>query len=110
MRARRKAFAIPAKVSGIAGPIKVVIVAKPRDHDDVTHDPETDPCHGTYSASKRRIELDEGIVEAHRIHTYFHELAHAALMDSGVAHLLSSKVEEAVCDAIATARVREWNG
>jgi len=108
--ATRRRFVLPSQVEGIAGPIKVVIVVGPRDHDDVTHDPVKDPCHGTYSASKRQIELDPSIVEAHRIHTYFHELAHAALMDSGVSHLLSDRVEEAVCDAIATARVRERFG
>jgi hypothetical protein len=33
-----------------------------------------------------------------------HEWVHMALMDSGVGHVLSQKLEEAVCDAVAAAR------
>jgi len=61
-------------------------------------------CLGIWRSAQREvaIEADAALVAAW--HTYWHEWAHIVLYDAGVA---LKKHEERVCDAIATARVRE---
>jgi hypothetical protein len=47
---------------------------------------------------------------AHQWRTLFHELTHVALDDSGLSNGMNDELVEAVCDAVATQRVREMFG
>lgn len=102
--------ALPKVVDSSGGPVRVRLVKRPRDYDDPKHRPRKTPCWGTYSASRRLIEIDCRAPRAFQWLTLFHEWTHAALMDSGVAEILRSRKHEAVCESIATARMRERFG
>ncbi len=95
--------AIPTRVEGAGGPITVKRVKRARSDDGKA-------CWGTWDASKREIEIDRSPSREYQLHTLFHELTHAALDDAGIANLLSDAGQEAVCDAMATARMRELRG
>lgn len=107
---RMKFPRLPKVVQAAGGPVKVVLVKRPRDHDDAKHRPRKTPCWGTYSASRRLIEIDEAVDRQFQWHTLWHEWTHVALMDSGVAEILDTREEEAICEALATARMREMFG
>lgn len=109
MSAARKAPArryprLPAVVQGAGGTITVAIVSK-IEGGDAEHD-----MLGVFRATERRIEVLASLRGDQRWLVLFHELAHAALWDSGASNHLPDAVEEAVCDAIATARIREKFG
>jgi Zn-dependent peptidase ImmA (M78 family) len=101
--------AIPKKLDGLAGPIKVRIRRvesfKAEDGDHVW---------GLYKPALREIHLASKLPPAIRWHTLVHEWAHAWLLDSGVVNLLHGKDEshgaavEAVCDSLASAFVRSF--
>lgn len=59
-----------------------------------------------------RINLDSEQSKRSRLRIFFHEITHYALEASGLGHssLLTNKQCEAVCDAVATARVIETLG
>ena len=65
---------------------------------------------GTWEAHTRTVEIDGGASLQHQWKTLFHEMAHAALDDAGACHLFTEKQQETICDAIATARMRERFG
>lgn len=74
-------------------------------------DDNGDPAEGVWMASKRTILIERGLKRERAWWVLFHEQTHATLDDSGVACMLSAKQEEAVCTAIATARLadlRQW--
>lgn len=62
---------------------------------------------GTWEENSRTIEISRETKPKFRKLVFFHEWAHTALSDSGLAQLLEEKVVEAICDAFATARVAE---
>ncbi len=95
--------AIPAIVEGAGGPITVRKVKRARSDDGR-------PCWGTWEMSKREIQLDRSASREHQTRTYFHELVHAALDDAGIAYLLSEEGAETICEAVASARMRELRG
>lgn len=101
---------IPRHFEAPAGRVRVRLVKHPRDYDDHKHRPRKTPCWGTYSASRRLVEIDRRAPRWFQWHTYYHEWAHAALIDGGVAQVLRSRKHEAVCDAFASARMRERFG
>lgn len=94
---------LPTRVEGAAGPIKVVRVKGPIVHDDAD-------CWALWDSATRTIRIDRKANPRHRWELYFHELTHAALFDSGVKHKLNDGTHEAVCDAVATAMMRERFG
>lgn len=65
---------------------------------------------GTWEPHTRTVEIDTSAPMAHQWRTLFHELAHVALDDAGLSHGMHDDLVEAVCDAIATARMRERFG
>ena len=95
--------ALPRTVMGLSGPITVQIVDRLHD-DDGTH------CWGLWQQVGRRVQVERSTDKAHQWNVLFHELVHAALDDSGVANLLTEPHVEALCDAIASARMRERFG
>ncbi len=103
MATRIKWPAIPASVEGAGGPITVRLVKHARSDDGRV-------CWGTWEAATRTVELDRTASPEHQLRTLFHELTHAALDDAGVAYLLSDEGNETICEAIATARMRELRG
>lgn len=101
---------LPATVEGSGGPIRVRLVKSPQDYDDDDHDPKKAKCWGTYSACVRLIEIARDTDPRFQWHTFYHEWTHSALMDSGASSRLGKRKEEALCEAIATARMRERFG
>lgn len=69
-----------------------------------------DEVWGSWDEGQRRIEIDSSAPNRHQWKTLFHELAHVALTDSGTDELLPEATVEAICDAFATARMRERFG
>lgn len=65
---------------------------------------------GTWERHTRTIEIDTTPALAHQWRVLFHELAHVALDDSGLSNGLTIEMEEAFCDAVASARYRERFG
>lgn len=105
--ARRKAATkgrrlppVPTAVTGILGPIAVV-----READRMEKHGE----YGYWRWHTRSVVVDASLTGVALWQTYYHELVHAALDDAGV-QIGNKKVVEAICDAIATARVRERFG
>ena len=88
--------AIPTRVQGAGGPIRVRLVKRP------TSD-EGDECWGTWCEETRTIHLARGAKPGHRWKTFVHELVHAAVSDTGLHDLLSHDGEEALCNGIAGA-------
>jgi Zn-dependent peptidase ImmA (M78 family) len=101
--------AIPKKLDGLAGPIKVRIRRvesfKAEDGDHVW---------GLYRPAVREIHLASKLPPAIRWHTLVHEWAHAWLLDSGVVNVLRGEgqdvvqAQELVCDSLASAFVRSF--
>ena len=90
---------LPRSVMGLGGPIAIV---RSRRIVEVG-----DECWGLWDREKRRISILASIPREHQWRTYFHELGHAALTDSGVEELVDDKVHEALVVAIASARMQE---
>lgn len=71
---------------------------------------EGQKCWGAWDQTTRVIRVDKTLPPAFQWSTYFHELIHAAIMDAGLDNLFSIEIHEALCDALATARMREKFG
>lgn len=84
----------------------VAIVVKPAG----TVRTEKDDAWGTWEPHTRTVEIDGGAPLRHQWRTLFHEMAHAALDDAGACHLFTDDQQETICDALATARMRERFG
>jgi len=67
-------------------------------------------AYGTWEKHTRTVEIESGASLRHQWWTLYHELVHVAMEDSGVWNLLPDRHQEAICDAIATGRVRERCG
>ena len=65
---------------------------------------------GHFDPSTRHIQVLKSLRGDQRWMVFYHELAHAALWDSGAHNAVPGAAEEMVCDAIATARLRERFG
>ena len=106
MKATRKAKRyppLPSEVQGAGGTIDVRLVPHIAGSAD-------EDVMGQFHASERRIDVVKGLRGDQRWLVFFHEITHAALWDSGAANALPGPTEELVCDAIATARLRERFG
>ncbi len=95
--------AIPAIVEGAGGPITVRKVKRPRSNDGLA-------CWGTWEQSKREVQLDRSALREHQWRVLFHELMHATMDDAGISSLLTPDAEETLCEAVASARMRELRG
>jgi hypothetical protein len=98
-----KAPPLPALVMGMGGPITVELCDKLVDEDGAH-------CLGLWIFRERRIKLERHKDRAQVWATFYHELVHAALDDSGLSNLLTEPQQEALCDALANARMRERFG
>ena len=59
-----------------------------------------DEDFGAFSPNPRKIVVHPDVTPENEWPTYFHEISHVALFDSGVTQVLEKKQEEAVCEAI----------
>jgi hypothetical protein len=84
---------LPRTVPGIIGPITVEQAPSVRDGDPTV-------LLGKYDSKARHITLDSTACDIVLQHTLWHEWVHSVLIDCG--QQLDLKVEEAVCDAVAT--------
>lgn len=94
---------IPTLLRGAGGPITVRKRKKPRHKDG-------DEVWGLWDGAARRITIDSTAKIEHQWLVLFHELTHAALHDAGVENLMDDAGVEAICDAMATARIQEMRG
>lgn len=95
--------ALPSVVQGMAGPIRVKIVLNPKDE-------EGDELWGSFEAATRTIEIEAKATREFQWHILGHELCHAALFDSGLLNTISDAGQEALCDALGSARIQEMRG
>lgn len=89
---------IPKSIPSIVGPVPVALVNELRDK-------KGDPCFGIFRSTERDVRLDADSSSTTAWLTYWHEWAHVIFWDAWVK--LNKDAEERVCDALATARVRE---
>ena len=94
---------IPTLVRGTGGAIKVRKRRRPKAWDN-------SEVWGMWDDAKRLVTIDATATVEHQWFVLFHELTHAALHDSGLENLMDDKAVEAVCDAMATARMQEFRG
>jgi len=87
---------LPTEVSSLLGPVKVEVV-------DIGGD-DGENC-GEWHHNRRTIKVKAGLPDSVTQHTFWHEIMHMILNDSGVSHALTKRQEEAVCDAYATFKV-----
>lgn len=62
---------------------------------------------GYYHEKDRYICILKSMPAEQRWRVFYHEWVHVVLEDSGLANGLAPELEEALCDAIASARMRE---
>jgi Zn-dependent peptidase ImmA (M78 family) len=103
MPERKRWPSIPRKVMMPGGPVVVVLTRRTIRH-------ENSECWGLYDIERRTITIDVKAEPRQRWRTFYHELTHVAVIDSGLANSLRDNVHEALCDAMATARMRERFG
>ena len=93
------AWMLPSKVEGVAGPITVRVVANLKAKDGTR-------CMGHWDDATRVVQVDAALKGEVLEGTFYHELLHSALDDTGLYRLLSERVSEAACDGVATAMLR----
>ena len=94
---------IPSVIEAPGGPVRVSIVKSVPKLDG--HE-----CWGLYDSATRRIRLLRSLPLKQKWRILFHELVHVALIDSGLDNGIEDRLHEAICDAVATARMRERFG
>lgn len=62
---------------------------------------------GCWDAGRRLITLARGARIETKWRILFHELTHAALDDSGISRVMTADVEEAICEAMSSARMAQ---
>jgi Zn-dependent peptidase ImmA (M78 family) len=73
--------------------------------------PDGTECWGLFDIANRTIEIATATAtRRHQWWTLFHELTHAALDDSGISQGMTDVMQETICEALATARMREKFG
>ena len=98
---KRRYPPLPKEVQGSGGTLTIELSDKPGDESDNM---------GHFGPSTRHIQVLKSLRGDQRWMVFFHELTHAALWDSGAHNAVPGAAEEMVCDAIATARLRERFG
>jgi hypothetical protein len=89
----------PTSMETIAGRVEVRLV--PNLYADSTK------VWGVWWWGKRLIEIEANAPTWIRWHTLHHELCHVSLDASGLANVTPDKMQEAICDAMASNRMRE---
>lgn len=84
---------LPASVYSMLGPIPVTKVK------GLATDKE---AFGIWGTEQRDVKIDADVCLHNQLATLFHECAHIAMTDSGVANYIDDKTQEAVADAIGT--------
>lgn len=59
-----------------------------------------DPIHGYFDEMSSSIYINSNLKQSIYERVLLHELTHAILSTSGISNLLSSKLEEGICDAM----------
>ena len=95
---------LPTKIMGMAGPITIRMRTA---RATIREDKDT---WGTWDESTRMIDVDAGATKAHQWRILYHELAHSMLADSGIENMFADNIIETICDAVASARMRERFG
>lgn len=85
-------FTLPSVLKGLLGDLKVSLEGPIDDGESF----------GEASFRDRIIRVDGTLDPDARVQTFFHEVVHYALWDSGVHNVLPKKNEEAVCDALGS--------
>ena len=93
---------IPSHIDTVIGRVVVVRVVRPA--------VDGDPVLGVWYWSARRIVIAADLPPLVAWHTLYHEACHIAYDAAGLTVLVSEAMQEATCDAIATARMRERFG
>lgn len=88
-------YTIPSSCEGIAGPITVR-----------REPPADDDAMGTWNWTTRMIYVAPCTSPAAEMQTFYHELAHSWLRDSGLEKLVSDEKCEALVIAISTGLLR----
>lgn len=94
---------LPTTVSAPGGEIAVRITPAPLKIG-------TQEVWGAWDEGQRTIEISTDVPVKQRWKVFFHELTHVAITDSGLDNMISDELHEAICDAVATQRVRERFG
>lgn len=94
---------LPTTVSAPGGEIAVRITPAPLKIG-------TQEVWGAWDEGQRTIEISTDVPPRSVWKVFFHELTHVAITDSGLDNMISDELHEAICDAVATQRVRERFG
>ena len=94
---------LPATVEAPGGTITVIL--KP-----TLRHPDGSECWGMFDLANRTIEIATTASKRHQWRTYYHELCHAALDDSGISQGMTEAMQETLCECLASARMREKFG
>ncbi len=86
-------------VPSVLGPVPVVRVAGLRALEN------GEECMGIWRPQERDVRIEAETTAVGAWHTFWHEWAHIVFYDAGVR--IEKALEEQICDALATARVRE---
>ena len=95
---------LPTEVQGAGGTLTVQLVKA------IAGGEPGEDTLGQFEPSTRHILILRSLRGDQQWMVLFHELAHAALWDSGAHNALGGATEELVCDAFATSRLREKFG
>jgi Zn-dependent peptidase ImmA (M78 family) len=94
---------LPKEVEGPGGTVTVICTKAGIKHENAE-------CWGLYDSEARTITIDMRAKPRQRWLTFYHELVHVALIDAGLNNGIPDQLHEAICDAVATARMRERFG
>jgi hypothetical protein len=89
---------IPATIPSVLGDVPVTCVVDLRNLRD-------EACFGIWRSAQRDVRLEVNMSSITAWQTYWHEWAHILLWDASID--VSEELAERLCDALATARVRE---
>ena len=67
-------------------------------------------CWGLWEESTRVISIVREMPPRHQWKVFYHEVAHIAITDAGLDDILTIEMHEALCNAIASQRMRERFG
>lgn len=85
---------LPVEAFSLIGPVLVTSLDAIR--------AEKEELYGRFLPAERRIEISPGMTREIEWATYWHEVAHIILTDSGANNSLDERQVEAVCDAVGT--------
>lgn len=92
---------LPKSVMAPGGEVTVWLVDKAGTNGD---------AWGTWQEATRTVEIEKSAQPRHRWRVFYHEMTHVALDDAGLSNGMPEELVEAICDAMASARMRERFG